>query len=611
MTDNIREKLKNLPEDSGVYVMLDENKSIIYIGKARVLKNRVRQYFHSAASFNDKTLAMVSRIRDFHYYITPSESDALALEANLVKKHKPPYNILLKDDKNFPGIRLDMEEDFPKFTLTRRIKKDGARYFGPYMGGVRVRDILDIISSAYGIRQCSLNFGKSTKPRRPCLDYQIGKCSGACAGLVSKEEYRQSVLRAAEFLSGRDTEIKQLLTQKMTDAAQREQYETAAVYRDRLQMVEKLKQSKIALLSKSVNMDVLGYRFDGRYGAVSVLIVRDGKMEGVQNYPVSDAALDAEDTFESFISQYYADSAYQPELVLCPGLIEVEAVEQYLSELFNKKVRVEIPQRGVKKRLVDMADKNAAEYMEKYLEKIKHKEALTMGAVSVLESELGLKKPPLRIECYDISHMSGEQKAASMTVFIGGQKQPAHYRRFKVNVPGNDDFASMAEVIRRRFSRIGESEEDVSFSQMPSLVVIDGGKGQLKYAVEALRQLGMEDLVEVIALAERKDEVYLPGNSRAVLLSRSSLGLRLLQSIRDEAHRFGLSYHRKLRDKRITGELDNIPGIGSARKKLLLSHFKGMDGIKKASKEQLAEVSGLSRTAAAAVYRHFNGREDD
>lgn len=606
--DKIKQKLQNLPEESGVYVMLDENKSIIYIGKARVLKNRVRQYFHSGTGFNDKTIAMVSRIRDFHYYITPTEEDALALEANLVKKHKPPYNILLKDDKHFPYIRVDLKQQFPKFTLTRKVKKDGAKYYGPYIGGIRVREILDIISSAFETRECNLNFKRIPARHRPCLNYEIGRCSAPCANKISAAQYRYKVLRACDFLSGKDSEIIKLLTDKMLTASMHEQYETAALYRDRIAMVEKLSGNKVAALNMSINIDVIGYYFDGRYGAVSMLFIRDGNMEGVQNFAVSDAGINAEDTISSFITQYYSGDVSAPQQILCADSQQNDALSQYLSQLYTRKVQVANPRRGVKRRLLDMADANAQEYVSTYLEKIKHREDMTLGAVFVLESELKLSRPPLRIECFDISHLSGEQKAASMSVFINGEKQPAHYRRFKVIVPGNNDFASMAEVIRRRFAKFGQADGetgDASFSQMPDLVVIDGGKGQLSYAQKALEEMGLKGSIELISLAERQEEVFFPNEKQPVLLSRSSLGLKLLMAVRDEAHRFGITYHRKLRDNRSKSQLDDIPGIGKTRKKQLLKHFRSVDAIKNATLEQLSSVQGISNKIAAEIVEYF------
>lgn len=602
--DILSEKLKTLPDASGVYLMLDENKKVIYVGKARVLKNRVRQYFHSPHSLNDKTMAMVSRVADLTYIITPSEADALALEANLIKKYKPQYNILLKDDKHYPYITINPKEDFPTFKITRKIKKDGARYFGPFMG-VRAADLLDIINEAFPVRLCKLNLGKVSKRHRPCLNYHIGKCLGPCNGLVSKEEYAKIVKKAIDFLNGDAEEMRKVLEEKMARLSGHEQFEAAMIVRDRLKMLDRILESKVVALAEKVSYDVFSYHSDGKYGAVSTLIIREGNMEGAKSYSVSDAGLYPEDTLTSFLTQYYGERNAAPPEILVDINVDCLALEEFLFRQHGRRVKVTVPQRGRKKKLAEMARKNAEEYLYKYIENIKHREELTQGAVSQLAEALGLKKLPLKMECYDISHISGTDKTASMTVFVNGEKQPSLYRRFRIKtVEGNNDYASMAEVIKRRLQRyLGGEGKDDSFLILPDLMVIDGGPGQLKYAANAAVELGVD--IEIISLAKQNEEIYTLYSNKPVVLPRSSLALRLLQRIRDEAHRFALSYNRKLREKRIAGELDNIKGLGQKRKAALIQKFGTLENIKKASVEQLCEAEGINTVLAENILAYF------
>jgi excinuclease ABC subunit C len=604
----LAQKLKNLPESSGVYLMLDENGKVIYVGKARVLKNRVRQYFHSPQSLNDKTMAMVSKVADFTYIITPTEADALALEANLIKKHKPPYNILLKDDKHFPYIAVNLKEDYPTFRITRKVKNDGSKYFGPFMG-VRAADLLDIISEAFPVKLCKLNPAKVSKSHRPCLNYHIGKCLGPCKGFISREEYREIVRRAADFLNGDDEGMRKALIGKMNRLSQSQQYEAALIVRDRLRLLDKIKASKVAAMPEKVSYDVFSYHTDGKYGAVSMLVIRDGNMEGARSFSVSDAGLYPEDTLTSFLTQYYGERNAAPAEILVGIGVDCASLEEFVYKLHGRKVKVTVPQRGKKRKLAEMARKNAEEYLYKYLESIKYKEELTRGAVSQLAEVLSLRKLPHKMECYDISHISGTDKTASMAVFVNGEKQPALYRRFRVKVEGNDDYASMEEIIKRRLGRYLEGDEDYSFGSLPDLIVIDGGAGQLKRAARAAEELGVD--VEMVSLAEREEEIYTLQSPQPIALPRSSLSLRLLQRIRDEAHRFALSYHRKLREKRIASELDAIKGIGEKRKAALIAKFGTLENIKNATIEQLCEVRGITRTVAKNILEYFANKEKE
>lgn len=603
--DIIEEKLKSLPDASGVYIMLDSNKKIIYIGKAKVLKNRVRQYFHSPVSFNDKTLAMVKSISDFNYIITNSEADAFALEANLIKKYKPRYNILLKDDKRYPYITVNLKEKFPAFKITRKIKKDGSKYFGPYMGGVRAGELLQIIGDAYPLKLCGLNLHKIPKSHRPCLNYHIGKCCAPCYGSVTKEQYKKHIDAACEFLKGNYKAIKIALTEKMQALSENEQYESAAGIRDKLIMIDKMNVDKVAAMPKKVDIDVFAYHTDGKFGAVSMLVVREGNMSGVKSFAVSDAGLYAGDTLTSFVTQYYTREIPPSEIIVTEKE-GIDALADYLSTTYKKNIIVSVPVKGAKKNLADMAVKNAEEYLYKYIEKIKHKE-ISESVPAQLAESLGLKILPHKIECYDISHISGTDTAASMVVFIGGEKQSALYRRFKIKtVEGNNDFASMAEVIKRRLEKYAENTEDISFGVLPDLIVIDGGAGQLKAAVNILQKFDTD--TQIISLAKREEEIYTLNRKEPVRLPLSSLSVRLLQKIRDEAHRFALSYHRKLREKRVASELENIEGIGENKIKELIKQFGFTENIKKASIEDISKTRGISETLAKRIYDYFNNQ---
>jgi excinuclease ABC subunit C len=603
----IEKKLKNLPDESGVYIMLDENKSIIYIGKAKSLKNRVRQYFHSKRSFDDKTLAMVTKIADFNYIITHNEADAIALEANLIKKHKPPYNILLKDDKRFPYICVDLREHYPVFKITRQLKKDGCKYFGPFMGGIRASELLEIIGDAFMLKSCKLNITKKSKNHRPCLNYHIGKCVAPCNGEITEKQYRKLVMSACNFLKGNGDEINEILFNKMQKLSDSQQYEAAAAVRDRIAMIKKLKIKRVAALPRSIAADAIAYFGDGEYGVISLLVIREGNIIGAKNFALQSGALFADETLSSFITQYYSHNEPPKEIILGSD-VGNEALEFYLSKKFNFKVSVLHAKKGNKKKLADMAVENAKEYLYKYIEDIKYKKELTEGAVKQLSQMLRLKKLPRKIECYDISHISGTDKTASMAVFTGGEKNSALYRRFRINLEGNDDFGSIREVIKRRFDRYTDGDFDESFSVLPDLVIIDGGKGQLSSAAKILEESDID--VEIISIAKKNEEIFTLSSNVPFTLPPSSLALRLVQRIRDEAHRFALSYHKKLREKHIASELDNIKGIGEKKRKALIKMFGSIENIKNADTDSLTKVEGISVGLAKNITEYFGKQQN-
>ncbi|MCI8435727.1 MAG: excinuclease ABC subunit UvrC [Clostridia bacterium] len=596
MNDILKEKLAGLPDSPGVYIMKDRTGAIIYVGKAVVLKNRVRQYFFHTQK-QVKVQAMVDNVADFEYIMTLSERDALALEANLIKKHKPRYNILLKDDKASPYIRIDLKEQYPTVEVTRKVRRDGAKYFGPYFNGIGVWDVVGIIRSAYRMRTCPKKFKKGA---RECLNYHIDLCLAPCCGHVTPEEYREVVERVMAFLSGRDDTPAKLIEQKMIEAAKKEEFERAIYYRDRLDMLSRMKERTLADLGTVTDIDAFNYVTNGALSAISVTVVRAGKLMGVRNYMVTDVALSAEEAIASFVLQYYgALNVEVPEEICFPVHTDVAALEEYLYSLSRIKTEITFPQRGTRKKLIDMALKNARDYLEKNADKEKRKHDNTVGAAALLAEILQLDGIR-RMECYDISNISGVDKVASQVVFINGEASNADYRRFKIKtVEGSNDFASMAEVIRRRFARLRDGDE--KFDELPDLIVIDGGKGQLSAAYTAMRGEGYD--VPMVGLAKREEEIFTVFDERPIVLPRDNVALKLLQRIRDEAHRFAITYHRSLRAKRYYSELESIRGVGAAKREKLLKVFK-YNEIKTATVEQLAEV--VDRTTAENVFAFYH-----
>ncbi len=595
----IKQKLKNkidgLPERSGVYIMYDADGTIIYIGKAVVLKNRVRQYFHNSQKL-PKVEAMVDHIADFEYIITISELDALILEANLIKKHRPQYNILLKDDKSAPYIRIDLKKDFAPVEVTRRVRQDGAKYFGPYISGISIADVIEIIKSAYKIRSCT-TFKRGA---RACLNYHIGLCSAPCEGNISAEEYREQIDKVCAFLTGKDDDASRLIRERMLDAADMEEFERALKYRDQLAVLERMKERIIVSLTTADDFDIFAYTCDDMLSAVSALFVRSGKLTGVKNFTVSGAHESGGEAIESFILQYYTGGEVPKEIYVSELPANPKVLSEYLSRNSGKRVEVKSAKKGQKAKLIDTALINAADYLEKSADRIKLKERMTSGAVDELKEIFGLSRRPKRIECFDISHISGTDKVASMVVGIEGEAEHKAYRRFKIRtVEGSDDFACMKEVLIRRFAKFSDGR----FGDVPDLIVVDGGKGQLSYALEASAEAGAD--VRIIALAEREEEIYDKVSGEPVFVPKSSAALKLLIRLRDEAHRFAVSYHRTLRSKRYESELLSIEGVGKARAEKLLHHFKDIRLIKEASIEELAKVKGMDKAAAAGVYEYF------
>lgn len=595
------EKLKLLPETPGVYIMLDKDGIVIYVGKARVLKNRVRQYFHASAK-PEKVAAMVENIADFYYIITETEIDALALENNLIKKYKPKYNILLKDDKTYPYIKVHTKEEFPKVTVTRKLKKDG-KYFGPFMGGVRCSDLLDIVSSVYNVRTCSTAI--TTKEKKPCLAYHLHRCKAPCAHLCTKEEYAENVKKTLAFLDGNYEEAEEILQQKMLLFAENEEFELAMEYREKLKMLSKLKLKRITSLNRALNADVIALKTNYIYSAVNVLVTRSGIMQGSSSFALEDSSFTETDALTSFILQFYSTHEL-PQEIIVQDFCEKELLETYFKEKYDKKVEIVQAKLGVKRKLLDMAEKNAEDYLSKAVDKIRHKDDMTKNACKRLQEILGLKKYPKRMECYDISNISGVDKVGSMVVFIDGDADRTSYRRFKIKtVEGANDYASHQEMMRRRLEKLGTAEEE-RFPK-PDLIIIDGGKGQLSAVKEIFDEKGIRD-IELISLAEREEEVFTLFSEESIRIDHKDYALKMLQRIRDEAHRFAITYFRSLHSKRnLASVLQEIDGVGKKKQTALMEKFGTIDKIMNASVNELAEVEGIGPALAEKIFSFFKG----
>ena len=600
MNEIIAQKLSLLPDSPGCYLMREKGK-IIYVGKAVNLKNRVRSYFHGH-DHTPKVTAMVSHIDDFDIMLCRTNLEALILECNLIKLHKPYYNILLKDDKHYPYIRIDEKEAFPRVTLARRQEKDGARYFGPYIGASAVRDVLEALRRLFPLRTCKLALPLRT-PRRPCVNYEIGRCLGPCAGKCTPAEYKAVLSRVTAFLGGKYQEITAGLEQDMRAAAAALQFEKAARLRDQLRDIEGLMQRQQAIQVNGAEQDVFALCQDDLDAMAQALYIRNGKMVGGDHFALPREGKEAPgEVLFDFIIQFY-DERRPAREVLCPDLPAEIApdLEAWLRQRRDGTCTLTIPKRGDKRALVLMAEKNARDALEKRNAKQQIQYERTLGACRQLGEALGLPEPPRRIEGFDISNTQGVLSVASMVVFIDGEPAPKEYRRYRIKtVEGANDFASMNEVLGRRFRR-AMSEDPAEKWPMPDLVLIDGGPEQLCFARQAMLETGAD--APMFGLAKRLEEIYLPGQETPILLDHHSPALHLIQRIRDEAHRFAITHHRGLREKQsVHSALEDIPGVGPARRRALLQYFKTIKAIRAASLEELRGVPDMSAPAAQAVY---------
>ena len=606
INQTVKTKLALLPDSPGCYLMKHEGE-IIYVGKAVNLKNRVRSYFHTR-EHTPKVAAMVAQVDDFDILLCNTNLEALTLECNLIKLHKPHYNILLKDDKHYPYVRIDKSEPFPRVTIARRMKKDGAHYFGPYIGAAAVRDALEVLRKAFPLRSCDKKLPLS-RPVRPCVNYEIGRCLAPCAGKCTQEEYMQVIDGVIAFLNGNVKDITDKLQREMEAASAAWNFELAAQKRDALKDIEGMLERQRAIQTNDAQQDVLALAQDGLDAMAQVLIIRGGRILGGESFALPGEGNEPpQSVLTEFALRYYADRQ-PPREILAPLMEDAETMQLLLREKRGGAVNVVIPQRGEKRALVLMAERNAADALEKRNARQQQQEERTVGACRELQQVLGMEKFPHRIEGFDISNTQGVLSVASMVVFLDGAPAHSEYRHYRIKtVEGANDFASMHEVLARRFARTLREEEGERWV-MPDLVLVDGGPQQLRFAREAMLSLGIE--VPMFGLAERLEEIWLPDREEPLLLDRRSPALHLVQGVRDEAHRFAITYHRSLRGKAAThSSLEDIPGVGPARRRALLGHFGSIKRMKEAGPEEIAAVHGMSRPAAEAVYQALHPQEE-
>ncbi|MBQ8691130.1 MAG: excinuclease ABC subunit UvrC [Phascolarctobacterium sp.] len=595
-SEKIQQALAVLPDKPGVYLMHDAHGKVIYVGKAVVLKNRVRSYFRNLASHTPKVRAMVEKIAEFETIVTSSEVEALILECNLIKKYRPRYNIMLKDDKTYPFLKVTVNEDFPRIYVTRRQQRDGAKYYGPYADVGAMHDTVKLLRSMFPLRTC-----RKMNPDRPCLNYHIKRCLAPCAGYVSREEYGNMIKSVCMVLDGRTTELERDLKRRMQEAADNYAFEEAARLRDQLQAVTRLNEQQKAVTGRGGDMDVIGFAKDTTGICLQIFFVRKGKLIGRDNFFLPDGGEAEEEVMSAFVKQYYNEATFVPKEIVVPYLPDEEEkqlIEIWLADKAGRKAELILPQRGVKRELLSLANDNAKKLLEERLRKGSLSLKDDLAAAEELQLVLALPNPLERMDCFDISHTQGSETVASMVVFRNGSISKKDYRKYKiVSAEGKpDDFKSMQEVVYRRYK---------DYEDLPSLVVIDGGKGQLSSALEVIRGLGLHDL-PVVGLAKREEEIFIPGQSESILLDRDSAALHLIQRIRDEAHRFAITFHRKLRGKRnLVSVLDHVEGIGPKRRQELWKKFKTLDAMKQASVEELAAVDGMNYPAAQTLYDFF------
>ena len=598
---DIQEHLKQLPSEPGVYLMKDKFNNIIYVGKAKVLKNRVRQYFQSSKNHSSKVKSMVKNIDRFEYIITDSELEALILECNLIKKYKPKYNVLLRDDKTYPYIKVTTNEDFPRVLKVRKVLKDKAKYFGPYTNTTAVNDTLDIIKSIYPIRTCNIDIEKAIKTNmRPCLNLHIKRCVGPCTGNITKEEYNKMIEEILLFLSGKEEKLINILKEKMSKCAMDFNFEEAAVYRDKIKSLEDMmEKQKIDSSTSDLNQDIIAMARAHDEACVQVFFVRNGKIVGREHF-ILEGVMDStrESILGSFVKQFYMEQEYIPKEIIIEDEIEDSFIlEEWLSAKKGQKVIIRVPQKGEKKSLIEMVRKNAIEYLEKFSDINKRKYEKSIGALEELKQILNLESIPKRIESFDISNIQGVDSIGSMVVFTNGNKDKKEYRRYKIKtVIGPNDYDSMAEIVERR----------LKYGDFPDLMLLDGGKGQVSSVKKVLDKYN----VEIPLWGMYKDDKHrtkgLISQEKEIELDRTSNLYRFVASIQEEVHNYAISYHRSLRNKSLTkSELDDIQGIGEKRKKALLNHFKDIEAIKNATFEELLEVESMNKSSSESVYEYF------
>ena len=614
---DLEEELKKLPAKPGVYIMHGPRDEIIYVGKAVSLKNRVRQYFQSSRNKGVKIERMVTKITRFEYIVTDSELEALVLECNLIKEHRPKYNTMLKDDKSYPFIKVTVGEEYPRVLFSRRMQKDKSRYYGPYPSAGAVKDTIELIRRLYRIRTCNRSLPRDQGKDRPCLYYHIGQCPAPCQGYISREEYRKHIDEAVSFLNGNYREIVKELKQKMQQASEKLRFEEAMEYRDLMNSVQRVGERQKITGSDGEDKDVIAIAVDEYDAVAQVFFVRGGKLIGRDHFYLRVAREDTPaQILASFLKQFYSGTPFIPrELMLQYDLEEKELLEEWLTKIRGRKVHIRVPQKGSKEKLVELALQNARMVLEQDRERLKREEGRTIGALKEVAGWLGLSGLE-RIEAFDISNTSGFESVGSMVVYEKGKPKRSDYRKFRIqSVKGPNDYASMEEVLTRRFTRgleEKEAEKELgSFVRFPDLIMMDGGRGQVNIACEVMEKLGLDIPVCGMVKDDRHRTRGLYYQNEEIPIDHSSQGFQLITRIQDEAHRFAIEYHRLLRSKgQVHSVLDDISGIGPARRKALMKYFQSIERIRSASREELGQVPSMNASSASSVYNFFHGEDE-
>ncbi|WP_416188225.1 excinuclease ABC subunit UvrC [Clostridium perfringens] len=617
---DFQHQLKILPDKPGVYIMKNSLGEVIYVGKAKVLKNRVRQYFQNSKNHSEKVRAMVKNIAEFEYIVTDSEMEALILECNLIKKYSPRYNIALKDDKFYPFIKITTNEDFPRVYVTRNFAKDGNRYFGPYTNGTAVYEVMGLIKKLFPLRTCKKAIVEGGEPTRACLNYHINLCKAPCAGYISKAEYWEMIDEIINILNGTDTSIIKKLKLEMEKAAEELEFEKAAKIRDRILAIELISEKQKMFTVKEGDEDFIDLYTDEKDGCAQVFFVREGKVTGREHFMIENIGDDpVEEVISSFISSFYGGTAQIPKTIYVPEEIEdQELIEKFLTEKRGSKVWIKVPKKGDKKNLLDMVRNNAKIMLDQFKEKMVEEKELNKSALTELADVLGLDSLPVRIEAYDISNIQGLDSVGTMVVFENGKAKNSDYRRFKIkSVKGPNDYESMREILSRRFSHGLEEvnkikERNLEYSKgkfciFPDLIMMDGGKGQVNIALEVLKDFGIEIPVCGLVKDDKHRTRGFIFNNEEILIRRGSGLMNLITRVQDEVHRYAITYHRSLRDKRtLHSILEDIPRIGEKRRRNLLMKFGSIDNIKKASMEELLDTPGIDKRAAESIKQYFS-----
>ena len=614
--------LKNLPSKPGVYLMKNSLGEVIYVGKAKILKNRVKSYFQNSKNHSEKVRVMVKHIAEFEYIVTDSEMEALILECNLIKKYSPRYNILLKDDKFYPFIKITVNDDFPRVFVTRNYSKDGSKYFGPYTNGTAVYETINLINKIFPLRTCKLLIKEGGETVRPCLNYHIKKCFGPCGGYISKEEYGKMINDVIDILSGKDTTVLKVLQSEMEEASMNLEFEKAADLRDKILAIKAIVEKQKIFKTMEGDEDFINIYKDEKDSCVQVFFSREGKILGREHFIFENTAEDSiEEILEEFITSFYGGTAKVPRTIYVPAISNVELVEEYLTIKRGAKVWIKVPQKGQKREMLEMVKNNAKITLEKFKDKYLIDKEINKIALEELQELLDLEIWPSRIEAYDISNIQGVDSVGSMIVFEEGRSKNSDYRRFRIKtVKGANDYDSMREILTRRFSHgleevkaIQESKLQFSagkFSNFPDLIMMDGGKGQINIALEVLRDLNINIPVCGLVKDDKHATRGIIYNNEELIINRSSNLMQLIRRIQDEVHRFAITYHRSLRDKRtLHSVLDDIPNVGEKRRRALLMKFGSVDNIKSATLEQLLETPSINNKAAESIYQYFNENE--